>query len=98
MGKADNNSWRRAAVNEQVYNRSIMAIDTTQAIRIKTVVTQDGVLNLRGPFHAGDNIEVIILTIESDPPGDQRYLLQGTPYTFIDPIASVAEEDWAVLR
>ncbi len=74
-----------------------MAIDTTQAVRIKTVVTQDGVLNLHGPFRAGDSVEVIVLSAESRQLNGKRYLLQGTPYTFTDPFSSVAEDDWAAL-
>jgi len=75
-----------------------MAIDTAQAVRIKTVVTQDGVLNLRGPFRVGDNVEVIVLSAATRPSRDQRYPLQGTPYTYTDPFGSVAEEDWEALR
>ena len=75
-----------------------MAIDTTQAIRIKTVVTRDGVLNLHGPFRAGDSVEVIVLSEESRQPDSKRYPLQGTPYTFTDPFGGVAEYDWAALQ
>jgi hypothetical protein len=75
-----------------------MAINTTQAIRIRTVVAQDGVLNLHGPFRAGDNVEVIVLSAESQRIEGQRYPLQGTPYTFTDPFGSVAEDDWTASR
>lgn len=72
-----------------------MAIDTTQAVRIKTVVTQDGVLNLTGPFHAGEQVEVIILSAGGRrvEEGD-RYPLRGTPYSYDDPFGSVAEDEW----
>jgi hypothetical protein len=75
-----------------------MMIDTTQAIRIKTVVAQDGVLNLRGPFRAGDDVEVIVLSAGNRLTNRKRYPLQGTPYTFIDPFGSVAKGDWAALQ
>lgn len=76
-----------------------MAIDTTQTVRVQTVVTQDGVLNLRGPFRAGDKVEVIVVSAACHPTeGVNRYPLLGTPYTFADPFGSVAEDDWAALR
>lgn len=75
-----------------------MAIDTTQAIRIRTVVTQDGMLNLHGPFHAGDNVEVIVLSTGSHRIDGKRYPLQGTAYTFTDPFGGVAEDDWTALQ
>ena len=73
----------------------IMAIDTTQAVRIRTVVEQDGVLNLQGPFRAGDTVEVIVLNVvgRRAEEGD-RYPLRGSPYLFTDPFGSVAEDDW----
>lgn len=69
-------------------------IDTTQAVRIKTVVTHDGVLNLHGPFRVGDNVEVIVLSTASLPAGSEHYPLRGTAYTFIDSFDSVAEDEW----
>lgn len=79
-----------------VYN-IVMAIDTTQAIRIKTIVTQDGELFLRGPFRAGESVEVIVLA-EIPTETDDRYPLQGTPYSFPDPFISVAIDDWEALQ
>ena len=74
-----------------------MAIDMTQAVRIKTVVAQDGVLHLFGPFRMGESVEVIVL---SEPVAQQgeRYPLQGTEYTFVEPFASVADDDWEALQ
>mgnify|MGYP003383219125 CR=1 FL=1 len=74
-----------------------MAIDTTQAVRIKTVVTQDGELHLRGPFRAGENVEVIILA-DHVVATDERYPLQGIAYSFVDPFSGVAIEEWEALQ
>ena len=79
-----------------VYNMG-MAIDMTQAVRIKTVVAQDGVLHLFGPFRMGESVEVIVLS-ESVAMQGEPYPLQGTEYSFAEPFASVAEDDWETLR
>lgn len=74
-----------------------MAIDTTQAFRIKTIITQDGELFLHGPFRAGESVEVIILA-ESPAEIEEHYELQGTAYSFLDPFTGVAEDDWEALQ
>jgi hypothetical protein len=74
-----------------------MAIDTTQAVRIKTVITQDGELFLRGPFRAGESVEVIVLA-ELPAETEERYPLQGTNYSFPDPFTGIAENDWEALQ
>jgi hypothetical protein len=74
-----------------------MAIDMTQAVRIKTVVAQDGVLHLFGPFRVGESVEVIVLSEPAAAPAE-RYPLQGTNYTFIEPFASVADDEWEALQ
>lgn len=74
-----------------------MAMDTTQAVRIKTVVTQDGQLHLHGPFRVGESVEVIILA-EHVVPADERYPLQGTVYSFSDPFSDVASEEWEAMQ
>ena len=75
-----------------VYNRA-MAIDMTQAVRIKTVVAQDGVLHLFGPFRVGESVEVIVLSEPTTAQGE-RYPLQGTEYSFVEPFASVDDDEW----
>ena len=75
-----------------VYNRA-MVIDTTQAFRIKTIIRQDGELLLRGPFRAGESVEVIVLAEFSAEVAD-RYPLQGTAYFFADPFTSLLEDEW----
>ena len=79
-----------------VYNTD-MAIDMTQAVRIKTVVAQDGVLHLFGPFRMGESVEVIVLSEPAATPGE-RYPLQGTDYTFVEPFTGAADGEWEALQ
>lgn len=79
-----------------VYNIG-MAIDMTQVVRIKTVVAQDGVLHLFGPFRMGESVEVIVLSEPVTVP-DESYPLRGTEYSFAEPFAGVAEDEWEVLQ
>ncbi len=74
-----------------------MSIDMTQAVRIKTVVVQDGVIHLVGPFRAGETVEVIVLN-EPAPAEEERYPLRGTPYTYVAPFAGVADDEWDALK
>ncbi|MBX7252950.1 MAG: hypothetical protein K1X50_13290 [Candidatus Promineofilum sp.] len=74
-----------------------MSMDTTQAVRIKTVVAQDGVIHLFGPFRAGETVEVIVLN-EPAPAEEERYPLRGSPYTYVDPFAGVADDEWDALK
>lgn len=71
-----------------------MATNVTQAVRIKTVVTKDGVLHLEGPFRAGDSVEVIVLSGEAANNTGERYPLRGQPYTYNDPFEPVAADEW----
>jgi len=71
-----------------------MAIDMTQAVRIKTIVNQDGVLILTGPFRAGENVEVIVLSAEGDRVEADRYPLRGASYSYTDPFGGAAEGEW----
>lgn len=71
-----------------------MVIEPTQAVRITTVVTEEGVLSLRGPFHAGDTVEIIVLNAAPNLDKGERYPLRSTSYSFTDPFASVETEEW----
>lgn len=71
-----------------------MATYLSQAVRIKTVVTQDGELHLEGPFRAGDTVEVIVLNEEAGPEHVDRYPLRGMPVLYTDPFESVAADEW----
>jgi hypothetical protein len=66
----------------------------------KTAVTigQEGELRLSGlPFHAGDEVEVILLRRESEPT-ENPYPLRGLPVRYEDPTEPVAEGDWDALQ
>jgi len=70
-----------------------------QAYRVETVVTQDGVLTLKGiPFRAGDKVEVIILSYPHKRKGEKPYPLRGKPVHYVAPFDSVAENEWEVMR
>jgi hypothetical protein len=71
------------------------------AHKIETILTKDGTLILQDlPFHAGDLVEVIILS--SKTPQPQRsinsYSLHGKVLRYDDPTEPVALSDWEVLQ
>jgi hypothetical protein len=67
--------------------------------RIEITLKQDGSLTLTDlPFHAGDAVEVIIVSRSEKTAGQKVYPLQGTPIKYVNPTDPVAEEDWAALR
>jgi hypothetical protein len=78
------------------------------AHKIEVVLTEDGTLTLQGlPFHAGDAVEVIILSTKTPQQQAQQLPQSGTnlyplhntqPYRYDDPTEPVALEDWEVLQ
>jgi hypothetical protein len=70
-----------------------------QDFRLETKVESDGSLTIKDlPFSAGDNVEVIIRGRKAGTDQKKRYPLRGTPIRYLDPVGSVAEEDWEALR
>jgi len=70
-----------------------------QDYRVETKVSNDGSLTIKDlPFQAGDKVEVIIRSRK--PRGEEGacYPLRGKPVRYVDPFASVAEEDWEALK
>jgi len=66
-----------------------------QAYRVRSMVSPEGGLQLDNlPFEPGAEVEVIVLADENVPRSDARYPLWGTPVTYHDPTAPVAESDW----
>jgi hypothetical protein len=64
------------------------------AHRIETVLNQDRTLNLVDlPFHAGDAVEVTILSRRQKPAGQKRYPLHGSRIKYTSPTDPVAEEE-----
>ena len=60
------------------------------------VVEEDGFISLElQPLRTGDRVKVIVLFPEEVETRTPRYPLRGQkPYSFIDPTAPVAPEDW----
>ncbi|HEV7517093.1 MAG TPA: hypothetical protein VGR07_12400 [Thermoanaerobaculia bacterium] len=50
------------------------------------------------PFHAGDEVEVILLPRKPAPQIANPYPLRGQPICYEDPTEPVAEEDWEALH
>ena len=70
-----------------------------QAYRVNTTIQEDGTLTVSHlPLQAGEVVEVIILVQPSTVRPQDRYLLRGTPITYIDPTEPVAEADWEAAR
>jgi hypothetical protein len=69
------------------------------AYRVETVLTADRTLTLDDlPFHAGDAVEVIVLSRAAPPPGTEKYPLHGKPLRYDRPADPVAEEEWDAVR
>jgi hypothetical protein len=71
----------------------------SQAYRVRSLVSAEGTLQLENlPFQPGEEVEVIVLGEESAARTEKRYPLRGTPVTYHDPTAPVAESDWQAAR
>jgi hypothetical protein len=65
---------------------------------VETKLTEDGKLTLSDlPFHAGEAVEVIVMSRTNKTPNADRYSLRGKPIQYIEPTEPVAEEDWEAL-
>ena len=63
--------------------------------RVEATLNEDGVLTLNDlPFHAGDEVEVVIVARQSKSNGQKQYPLRGQVVRYDDPAAPVAQEDW----
>ena len=71
-----------------------------QTYHIETVVSEKGVLNIKGlPLHPGEKVEVIVKSRWSDDKTqDNRYSLRGKPMQYEAPFDSVAENEWDVIN
>ena len=66
---------------------------------IETKLTEDGKLTLDDlPFHAGETVEVIVMSHPSADKSTDSYPLRGKPVQYVDPTDPVAEEDWEAPR
>jgi len=67
--------------------------------RVEATLNEDGVLTLSDlPFHAGDEVEVLIVARQSKSNGRQRYPLRGQAVRYDEPTAPVAQADWDALQ
>lgn len=67
--------------------------------RTEITLTESSTLTLTDlPFHAGEIVEVIILTKHLTALPENRYPLRGTPITYVEPLKPVAQSDWETLR
>ncbi len=70
-----------------------------QMYRVETTVSGEGTLTIKGlPFQAGDKVEVIVRGQEREQERSMRYPLRSKPIRYVDPLKSVAEDDWDALR
>ena len=66
-----------------------------QTYRVEMTLTEDSTLTLINlPFHAGEKVEVVIVTRTAVTASPKRYPLRGTPVNYLAPMESVAESDW----
>ena len=66
-----------------------------QSYRVETTFTEDNRLTLVDlPLHAGEAVEVVIVTRGAAGAAPKRYPLRGTPVNYVDPMEPVAESDW----
>ena len=67
--------------------------------RVDKTITANGELKLSGlPFQEGDEVEVIILSHESDSDSVTPSPLRGKVIEYLDPTEPVAREDWELLK
>jgi len=70
-----------------------------KSYKAAATISESGELHLSElPFHAGDEVEVILLPRKPAPPAANPYPLRGQPIHYEDPTEPVAEEDWEVLH
>ena len=65
------------------------------AHRVETTLQQDGKLSLDNlPFHAGEAVEIIILTAHSRVQQTNPYPLRGKVVRYDRPFEPVAHDEW----
>ena len=65
------------------------------AHRVETTINQDGTLMLDNlPFHAGEAVEIIIISRTTRVQRQNPYPLRGTPLHYERPTEPVAQDDW----
>jgi|GEM_PF-213097 len=70
-----------------------------QTYHFETIVTEKGVLNIKGlPFHPGQKVEIILKSRYTDDAAkNNRYSLRGKHIKYENPFDSVAGDEWGVI-
>ncbi len=67
--------------------------------RVDATLTKDGTLTLSDlPFHAGDSVEIIIVSRTASSAAPNGYSLRGKVIQYDNPTEPVAQEDWEALQ
>ena len=67
--------------------------------RIEATLERDGTITLNDlPFHAGQTVEVVIVSKAEEPHRPRGYTLRGTPISYADPFEPVGVVDWESSR
>lgn len=76
-----------------------MGASAMRAYKTAATIEKEGELRLSDlPFHAGDEVEVILLRQQTPRRAANPYPLRGLPIRYEDPTEPVAEDDWDALR
>lgn len=76
-----------------------MGASAMRAYKTAAKIEKEGELHLLDlPFHAGDEVEVILLRQVTPQRPANPYPLRGLPIRYEDPTEPVAEDDWDALR
>jgi hypothetical protein len=87
--------WSIAAYNSS--SNLPIGLPTMLAHRIEATVKRDKTLTLENlPFHAGERVEIIILSRPQQVSQQDLYPLRGTTIQYIDPTEPVAQNDWEI--
>jgi hypothetical protein len=69
------------------------------AHRIETTIAHDRTLTLENlPFHAGEQVEIIILSKPHQTSQQAQHSLRGTVMQYIEPFEPVAQNDWELAQ
>lgn len=70
-----------------------------QKYHVEATISKDKTLTIKGlPFQAGDKVDVFVKSCEHQQELSKKCPLRGQPINYVDPFASVAENDWEVLK
>jgi hypothetical protein len=92
-------------ISEDNRNDKLKKLKDMNAHKVEIILTESGTLTLKGlPFQAGEAVEVIILSSQSEAekasvPPSNLMPLRGTVKSYDEPSEpAIASEDWEVLK